>query len=65
MGIPDNRRFSNLPSFLQVILWGRSLREVREVMDQIEKEEGIKHASSYIVHKGFWFETWRDDVMNA
>lgn len=54
------RVFSNLPSFLQLILWGRSLREVKDVMERIEREDGVLRSSSYIVYKGYRFPTWRD-----
>jgi DNA-binding Lrp family transcriptional regulator len=54
------RIFSNLPSFLQLILWGRSLREVKGVMEDIEREGSVRKAHSHIVYKGYWFQTWMD-----
>jgi DNA-binding Lrp family transcriptional regulator len=59
------RTFINLPSFLQLVLWGRSLREVKEAMERLEREEGVLRASSYIVYKGYWFPTWRDEPVGA
>ena len=54
------RTFSNLPGFLQLILWGRSLREVKEVIEGIEGDKDVRRGESFIVYKGYWFPTWRD-----
>jgi Lrp/AsnC family transcriptional regulator for asnA, asnC and gidA len=59
------RQFSNIPNFILLVGWSNTMREMKELIDKIEKSEDVQSAIPYAIYTGYRFETWRDDNLNT
>jgi DNA-binding Lrp family transcriptional regulator len=57
--------FGNLPSFLLVGLWARSMKEINDAVRAISLQKGVENAVSNIVSEEWRFTTWRDRIPEA
>lgn len=60
------RTFSNLPNYLTVVAWTRSLRELELLTDAVGGEADVRKVVPDIIFTGWYHPTWRDlMVMDA
>jgi DNA-binding Lrp family transcriptional regulator len=57
--------FGNLPSFLLIGLWAKSMREINESVKGIADTKGVRQATSNIVVEEWRFPTWRDRIPSS
>jgi len=55
--------FSNLPRFLLLVVWARSLRELGDLVSSSEKVEGVEAVSPNIIISEARFDTWIDKMV--
>lgn len=55
--------FSNLPNLLLCWVWTNTMKELRDVMERLQKEEAVESFVPNILYTGYIFETWRDRLV--
>lgn len=59
------RAFSNLPSFLVMVFWSESMTEIRSVLRNVSKDEGVESAVMNIGYlERVYDSTWRDTLLD-
>jgi DNA-binding Lrp family transcriptional regulator len=54
--------FSNLPDEHFIFTWTRTMKELKELKEQIEKEPSFRSVAMNILYTGEVFPTWRDSM---
>ena len=55
--------FANLPRFLLAGTWAGSMKELRDLQEQIGHETPIARAVPNVLYTGYMFDTWRDELI--
>ena len=55
--------FSNLPDQLVCFLWTNSMKELKEIRENLGKVEGVESSMLNVLYTGFIFDTWRDKLV--
>ncbi|UCG70122.1 MAG: Lrp/AsnC family transcriptional regulator [Thermoplasmata archaeon] len=59
------RQFSNIPNFIILVGWSNTMKEMKELIDELENREDVVSAIPYAIYTGYRFETFRDDIINT
>lgn len=54
---------SNLPGFLMIVTWTRSMKDLKDLQARIRKEEPFERVVPNVLYTGYMFDTWRDDLL--
>ncbi len=57
--------FGNLPRFVLAGTWAGSMKELRDLQDQIGREEPFARVVPNVLYTGYMFDTWRDDLITT
>lgn len=57
--------FSNLPNFLLIATWTKTMSELGRLTEQVRKDESVKSVVCNVALAGYRFETWRDRLLTA
>jgi DNA-binding Lrp family transcriptional regulator len=52
--------FSNLPNMFLFMTWSPTSRDVKDLREKIEQQDGVRSVAPNIIFTGYVFETWRD-----
>lgn len=55
--------FSNLSNELMAVVWTNTMKELKEIQEQLVKENMFESIIPNILYVGYIFETWRDDIL--
>jgi DNA-binding Lrp family transcriptional regulator len=53
--------FSNLPDYMQVIFWGKTMRQINDIQQRLVKGGNFKKVTANVHSKVFYFETWLNE----
>jgi len=54
--------FSNLPNLLVFFLWTNTMKQMEELRERLEKEDGVGSVTLNVLQIGYMFDTWRDKL---
>jgi DNA-binding Lrp family transcriptional regulator len=54
--------FSNIPCSYFFLAWTPTSKELRQIRENLEKENSVESVSPNIVYTGYIFPTWRDEI---
>jgi len=57
--------FSNLPNFLLIATWTKTMSELSRLTEQVRRDESVKSVICNVALAGYRFETWRDRLLNV
>jgi len=55
--------FSNLPNFILTMVWTNSMKELQDICQRLQGEEGIERVIPHVLYTGYIFDTWRDKLV--
>jgi len=57
------RTFSNLPAYITLVAWTRSLRELEVLTDEVARDPDVRRVVPDIIFTGWYHPTWRDRLV--
>ena len=58
---PEHYEFSNLPDFLLVAFWGKTLREINDIQHRLNRSGKFKKIVTNVQYKAYHFDTWAQE----
>jgi len=55
--------FSNLPNHVVCVVWTNTMKKLKEIWEQFEREETFESIVANILYTGYIFDTWRDKLI--